>query len=96
MTDGFVAAGLVLAAVLVIQQVEGNVLYPFLVGGSLELHPLLILLALAGGTALAGVTGALLAVPVAAVASGAASYLRDGHGSDTAGGAEPQAATSPG
>jgi predicted PurR-regulated permease PerM len=45
------------------------------VGGSLELHPLLILLALAGGTAVAGVVGALIAVPVAAVARGALSYL---------------------
>lgn len=74
------SAALVLLAVIAVQQIEGNVLYPFLVGGSLNLHPLLILLALAGGTALAGVVGALLAVPVAAVASGSFSYLRHREG----------------
>jgi len=88
-SNGPPEAALVLLAVIVVQQVEGNVLYPFLVGGSLELHPLLILLALAAGTALAGVVGALLAVPVAAVASGAASYMRHGHRSAAAVGPEP-------
>jgi len=74
-SNGLTDAILVLVAVLIVQQVEGNLLYPYVVGGSLELHPLLILLALAGGTAVAGVVGALIAVPVAAVASGALSYL---------------------
>ena len=74
-SNGLTDAILVLVAVLIVQQVEGNLLYPYVVGGSLELHPLLILLALACGTAVAGVVGALIAVPVAAVASGALSYL---------------------
>jgi predicted PurR-regulated permease PerM len=74
-SNGLTDAILVLVAVLIVQQVEGNLLYPYVVGGSLELHPLLILLALAAGTAVAGVVGALIAVPVAAVASGALSYL---------------------
>jgi predicted PurR-regulated permease PerM len=76
-SNGLVPALLVLLAVVIVQQVEGNLLYPLVVGTSLELHPLLILLALAAGTALAGVVGALLAVPVAAVASGTAFYLRE-------------------
>ena len=74
-TNGLTDAIIILVAVLIVQQVEGNLLYPYVVGSSLELHPLLILLALAGGTAVAGVVGALIAVPVAAVASGALSYL---------------------
>jgi predicted PurR-regulated permease PerM len=95
-SNGAGAAGLVLLAVIAVQQIEGNVLYPFLVGGSLKLHPLLILLALTAGTALAGVVGALLAVPVAAVAVGAASYMRHGQRSAAAAGAEPDAESSPG
>lgn len=95
-SNGAGAAGLVLLAVIAVQQIEGNVLYPFLVGGSLKLHPLLILLALTAGTALAGVVGALLAVPVAAVAGGAASYMRHGQRSAAAAGAEPDAESSPG
>jgi len=83
-SNGLTDAILVLVAVLIVQQVEGNLLYPYVVGGSLELHPLLILLALAGGTAVAGVVGALIAVPVAAVASGALSYLSGREPPDTA------------
>jgi len=95
-SNGAGAAGLVLLAVIIVQQVEGNVLYPFLVGGSLELHPLLILLALTAGTALAGVVGALLAVPVAAVVSGAASYMRHGQRPAAAAGAGPETEASGG
>ena len=83
-SNGLTDAILVLVAVLIVQQVEGNLLYPYVVGGSLELHPLLILLALAGGTAVAGVVGALIAVPMAAVASGALSYLSGREPPDTA------------
>ena len=82
-TNGLADAVLILLAVLIVQQVEGNVLYPYVVGGSLELHPLIILLALAGGTAVAGVVGALISVPIAAVASGAISYLRGREPPDT-------------
>jgi predicted PurR-regulated permease PerM len=76
-SNGLIPALLVLLAVVIVQQVEGNLLYPLVVGSSLELHPLMILLALAAGTALAGVVGALLAVPVSAVASGTAFYVRE-------------------
>ncbi|MGI8596344.1 MAG: AI-2E family transporter [Thermoleophilaceae bacterium] len=83
-TNGLTDAIIILVAVLIVQQVEGNLLYPYVVGSSLELHPLLILLALAGGTAVAGVVGALIAVPVTAVASGALSYLSGREPPDTA------------
>lgn len=75
-SDGFVAAGLVLAAVVVIQQVEGNVLYPLIVGRSLHLHPAAMLLVLGAGSLVAGVAGALFAVPVASVVVVVAKYLR--------------------
>ena len=76
-TNGFVDAALVLGLVVVVQQVEGNILYPLLVGRSLNLHPLAILLALSAGTVLAGIVGALFAVPVAAVISTSGSYLHE-------------------
>lgn len=75
--EGPSSALLVLVAVLVVQQVEGNVLYPLLVGGSLNLHPAVILLTLTAGSLIAGIAGALFAVPAAAVFSACASYLRE-------------------
>ena len=66
--NGPIAALLVIGVVLVVNQVEGNVLQPMLMGKALSLHPLAILLALTAGTILAGIIGAILAVPIAAVA----------------------------
>lgn len=54
-------------AVIAVQQLEGNLLQPVIMGKAVKLHPLLILLVLAIGAILAGVMGAVLAVPVAAV-----------------------------
>lgn len=76
-TGGVSDAALVLLAVLAVQQIEGNVLYPLLVGSSLKLHPVATLLCVSAGTVLAGVVGALFAVPVAAVAVACSSYLRE-------------------
>ena len=53
---------------LVVQQLEGNVLQPILVGRTLDLHPALVILAVTAGGTLAGIIGAFLAVPVVAVA----------------------------
>jgi len=58
---------LVAATFVVGQALEGNVLTPKLVGGRVGLHPLWIVFALLAGGALAGFTGVMLAVPVAAV-----------------------------
>jgi len=73
---GLVAALIVVAAILVVQQVEGNVLYPVVVGRRLRLHPVAILLALTAGGVLAGVPGAFLAVPLAAIAAAVLDYAR--------------------
>jgi len=57
----------VAAVFLVIQQVEGNLLTPRVMGGALRIHPVFILLAVVGGGQLAGPVGVVLAVPTLAV-----------------------------
>lgn len=63
---GFNAAIWVLVIVLAVQQIEGNVLQPILQSKAMDLHPALILLAVAAGSTLFGIVGAFLAVPVVA------------------------------
>lgn len=75
-TEGAVAALLVVVVITVIQQLEGDLLYPLVVGRSIALHPVAILLALTAGAVLAGLVGALLAVPVAATAWDVLDYLK--------------------
>ncbi|MFT4468306.1 AI-2E family transporter [Arthrobacter sulfonylureivorans] len=65
--NGPVAALVVVAVVIVVQQLEGNFLQPVVMGRSVSLHSLVILLALTAGTILGGIIGAVLAVPVTAV-----------------------------
>ena len=57
---------LVLALMIVIQQVENNFLVPRIVGGALDLHPLVILIGVLMGASLAGILGAILAAPILA------------------------------
>ncbi len=65
-TVGPVEALIVVAIVVAVNQLEGDLLQPVVMGRSLRLHPLVILVALTAGTVLAGITGAVLAVPIAA------------------------------
>jgi predicted PurR-regulated permease PerM len=65
--EGFVTALLALGIVVLVQQVEGNVLQPFLLGRFVQIHPLAIVVAVTAGALVAGVIGALLAVPIMAV-----------------------------
>ncbi len=74
-TNGFGTAVLVLVVVLAVQQIEGNVLQPVLQSRSLNLHPGLVLLAVTGGSALFGIVGAFLAVPVVGVLWEVGRYL---------------------
>jgi putative heme transporter len=76
-SNGMVAALVILAVILLVQQREGNVFYPIVVGRRLQLHPVAILLALGAGGVLAGVAGAFLAVPIAAVTSGVLDVMRE-------------------
>ena len=76
------AALIVLLAIVAVQQLEGNVFYPVVVGKRLRLHPVAILLALTAGGVLAGVAGAFLAIPVAAVVSAVLDYMRERRADD--------------
>jgi len=76
-TKGSVTALIVLIIIVVVQQLEGNVFYPVVMGKRMNLHPVAILLALTIGGALAGVAGAFLAVPVAAVTAAVLQYVRE-------------------
>lgn len=68
--SGPVTALILLVVVIVIQQLDGNLLQPLVMAQALNLHALVILIALTAGTVLAGVIGALLSVPLTAVAWG--------------------------
>ena len=73
---GPVTALFLLAVVLGVQQLEGHVLQPLLLGRAVSVHPLAVVLAIATGVLLAGIVGALVAVPIVAVANTVASYLK--------------------
>jgi len=73
---GAVAAIIVGAVIIVVQQLDGNVLQPVLVGRKLELHPVVVLLALTAGGVIAGLVGAFIAVPLAAVAGAVIDFAR--------------------
>ena len=64
--NGWVNALLVVGVVVLVNQLEGNFLQPFLMGRSMKLHAFVILIALTVGTVLGGIVGAVLAVPIAA------------------------------
>jgi putative heme transporter len=68
---------IVLGWIVVVQQVEGNVLYPVVVGPRLKLHPIVVLVAVAMGGTLAGIPGAFLAVPIATVCGALVGYVRE-------------------
>lgn len=64
---GVFTALLVLGLIVVVQQVEGNVLQPIIIGRAISLHPLVVLLSITAGGVLLGILGAFLAVPFAAI-----------------------------
>jgi predicted PurR-regulated permease PerM len=66
--SGPVVALIVLIIVIAVNQLEGNFLQPVVMAQSLKLHPLVILVGLTAGTILGGIVGAVLSVPIAAVA----------------------------
>jgi predicted PurR-regulated permease PerM len=65
--NGPVDALLVLAVVVAVQQIEGNLLEPLIMGRALRLHPAVVLVAVTAGALTAGVAGAVVAVPITAV-----------------------------
>jgi putative heme transporter len=75
-SQGPTTALVLLVVVLVVQQVDANVMYPMLASRHLALHPLASLLIVAAGGVLAGLFGAFIAVPLAAVVMAVGGDLR--------------------
>jgi predicted PurR-regulated permease PerM len=75
-TKGVTAALIVIGITVLVQQLEGHLLAPLLLGRAVALHPVVIILALAAGAILGGIIGAFLAVPIAAVVTSVGTYLR--------------------
>ena len=76
-TAGFTAAVVVAIVALAVQQLDNDLLAPYVFGKNLELHPLIILVAITAGGTLFGMFGTFLAVPVSAVAINMLAELRD-------------------
>lgn len=79
-TNGPGDAFLVLAATVAIQQVEGQILQPFIFGPVIKMHELVIVLAVAAGLTVGGVVGAFLSVPIVALIAETARYYRGREG----------------
>ena len=78
--DQNLTAGIImLAIILAVQQIEGNVLQPWLMSDAVSLHPVAVLLVVTGAGSVAGIVGAVLGVPIAAFINAAVLYL---HGHD--------------
>ncbi|MEU3722853.1 AI-2E family transporter [Streptomyces sp. NPDC031705] len=68
-TQGVFTAFMTLLVVLLVQQIEGHVLQPFILGRAVRVHPLAVVLGVAAGGLVAGIGGAVVAVPLIAVAN---------------------------
>ncbi|MEU3279872.1 AI-2E family transporter [Streptomyces antibioticus] len=75
-TQGVFTAVMTLAVVLAVQQIEGHILQPFILGRAVRVHPLAVVLAVATGGLVAGIGGAVVAVPLVAVTNTVVGYLR--------------------
>ncbi len=73
-----VAAVIMLAVVILVQQVEGHVLQPLVMGNAVKVHPLAVVFAVAAGAYLAGIPGALFAVPLVATVNVMIHYIASG------------------
>jgi predicted PurR-regulated permease PerM len=75
-SGGLLDAALVFGSIVLVQQVEGHILYPVLMGRTVKLHPAVIVVALAAGGVLGGIVGVFLAVPTAGIISVVLEYAR--------------------
>ncbi|RFU23178.1 AI-2E family transporter [Geodermatophilus marinus] len=78
-SEGPITALIALAIVVLVMQLEGHVLQPLLLGRAVRVHPLAVVLAIAAGLLVAGIFGALIAVPLVACANVAGTYLARRH-----------------
>jgi len=72
---GWIFALITLGLIIAVQQLEGHVLQPLVMGRAVSIHPLAVVLAIAGGGVLGGIVGALLAVPTVAFLNSAGRVL---------------------
>jgi predicted PurR-regulated permease PerM len=77
---GWIAAVILFGIMVVMNQLEGHLLQPQVVGKMVRLHPLAVILVLAVGGVVAGIAGAVVAVPITAAVTRAAHALRDDDG----------------
>ncbi len=75
---GPVPALIMLGIVILVQQLEGHVLQPFLIGSAVKVHPVAVVLAVATGAYVAGIPGALFAVPLVATLNVMIGYVARG------------------
>jgi predicted PurR-regulated permease PerM len=73
--NGPLAALIMLIGVIAVQQLEGHVLQPFIMGNAVKVHPVAVVFAVAAGGFLAGIPGALFAVPVVATLNVMINYV---------------------
>jgi predicted PurR-regulated permease PerM len=76
--EGPVVALIMLGGVVAVQQLEAHVLQPFLMGRFVSIHPLGVILAIAVGVIVAGIPGALIAVPLVATVNAVVLHLAEG------------------
>ncbi len=76
-TKGWIFALILLGILIVMSQLEGHLLQPQVVGKMVRLHPLAVILVLAVGGVVAGIAGAVVAVPITAAVTRAVHALRD-------------------
>ena len=87
--NGWPIALAMLGVVLLVQQVEGHVLQPLIMGTAVKVQPLAVVLVVAAGAMLAGIPGALFAVPIAAVVNAMTDYIAGGRWRTADADAEP-------
>ena len=75
---GPIPAVIMLGVVILVQQLEGHVLQPFVMGNAVKVHPLAVVLAVATGGLIGGIPGALFAVPVVATFNVMIGYIGRG------------------
>lgn len=93
---GPIVALIMLGGVVAVQQIEAHVLQPFLLGRFVAVHPLGVIVAIAAGVLVAGIPGALVAVPLVAALNAVVLHLADeanGSGTAEGPGVPPEAVT---
>ena len=79
LNGGLSKAIIMLIIILVVQQIESNILQPFMMSNAVSLHPVAVMLVITAGSAIAGIAGAVFSVPIAAFINATVMYL---HGYD--------------